>query len=174
MNYADIKICDAANGIGVRVSLFVSGCTHYCKGCFNKEAWDFNYGSLFENTEIQYIISKLSPDYISGLTILGGEPMDPHNQSGILPLIKKVREIYGDTKDIWIYTGYLYDKDLINGKVGECPECKDILSMIDIIVDGPFIESEKDLTLRFRGSRNQRIINVKESIKANKIVEYNL
>lgn len=174
MNYADIKICDAANGIGVRVSLFVSGCTHYCKGCFNKEAWDFNYGSLFENTEIQYIISKLSPDYISGLTILGGEPMDPHNQSGILPLIKKVREIYGDTKDIWIYTGYLYDKDLINGKVGECPECKDILSMIDIIVDGPFIESEKDLTLRFRGSRNQRIINVKESIKANKIVEYKL
>ena len=171
MNYADIKICDAANGPGVRVSLFVSGCTHHCKGCFNPETWDFNYGLQFENIEIRYIVSKLSPDYVSGLTILGGEPMDPINQKGILPLIKCIKEIYGNNKSIWIYTGYLFDKDLLNGNIGQTPECKEILSLIDVIVDGPFIEAEKDLRLSYRGSRNQRIIDVQKSLKENRIIE---
>ena len=138
MNYADIKRNDAANGPGVRISLFVSGCTHHCKGCFNEEAWDFNYGKPYTEKETDYIISELAPSYIGGLTILGGEPMDPANQPGILPLLRKVRETYGNTKSIWIYTGYLFDRDILGRMVDELPYTREILSYVDVIMDGPF------------------------------------
>ena len=163
MNFADIKICDAANGPGVRVSLFVSGCTHGCKGCFNKETWDFNYGTKFSEREVEYIIEKLAPDYISGLTILGGEPFHPNNQKDVFSLIQKVRKVYGDSKSIWVYTGYLLDKDILNGRIGDFSL---YLPMIDVVVDGPFVEEEKDLRIKFRGSRNQRLIDIKETLRA--------
>ena len=145
MNYADIKCNDAANGPGVRISLFVSGCTHHCKGCFNEVTWDFNYGNPFTQKEIDMIIKDLEPPYISGLTILGGEPMEPANQPGILPLIRKVREVYGSGKTIWIYSGYLFDRDILGRMVNEIPETKEILSGIDVLMDGPYVEELKDL-----------------------------
>lgn len=143
MNYADIKCNDAANGPGVRISLFVSGCTHHCKGCFNEVTWDFNYGNPFTQKEIDMIIKDLEPPYISGLTILGGEPMEPANQPGILPLIRKVREVYGSGKTIWIYSGYLFDRDILGRMVNEIPETKEILSGIDVLMDGPYVEELK-------------------------------
>ncbi len=170
MNYADIKQFDAANGPGIRISLFVSGCTHKCKGCFNEVAWDFNYGEPFTQNEIDRIIEYLRPEYISGLTILGGEPMEPSNQAGILPLLRRVREVYGDGKTIWIFSGYLFDKDILGRMVDTVPETRAILSCIDVMMDGPFIEEQKDLGAYFRGSNNQRAIKVPESIKAGELV----
>lgn len=170
MNYADIKQCDAANGPGIRISLFVSGCTHRCKGCFNEVAWDFNYGAPFTEKEIDLIIEYLKPSHITGLTILGGEPMEPSNQTGILPLLRKVREVYGNSKNIWIFSGYLFDRDILGKMVDTIPETKKILSYIDVIMDGPYIEEQKDLSAYFRGSSNQRGILVQESLAANKIV----
>lgn len=170
MNYADIKLYDAANGPGVRISLFVSGCTHRCKGCFNEEAWDFFYGNPYTDKQTDYIIEQLAPDYISGLTILGGEPMDPANQPGILPLLRKVREVYGQTKSIWLFTGYLFDKDIMGQMVDTLPYTKEILSYIDVIMDGPFIEEKKDLDAYFRGSSNQRAILVKETLASDRII----
>ncbi len=164
MNYADIKLNDAANGPGVRISLFVSGCRHRCKGCFNEEAWDFSYGSPYTEKETDYIIEQLAPDYIGGLTILGGEPMEPENQPGILPLLRKVREVYGNKKSIWIYTGYLFDRDILGTMVNELPYTKEILSYVDVMMDGPFIEERKDLDAYFRGSDNQRAILVRETL----------
>ena len=169
MNYADIKRNDAANGPGVRISLFVSGCTHHCKGCFNEEAWDFNYGKPYTEKETDYIISELAPGYIGGLTILGGEPMDPANQPGILPLLRKVRETYGNTKSIWIYTGYLFDRDILGRMVDELPYTREILSYVDVIMDGPFIEERKNLDAYFRGSDNQRAILVQETLADNRL-----
>lgn len=167
MNYADIKQNDAANGPGVRISLFVSGCTHHCKGCFNEVTWDFNYGRPFTHKEIDLIIEYLKPSYISGLTLLGGEPMEPVNQSGILPLLKKVREVYGDSKNVWIYTGYLFDRDIMGRMMEEVPETKEILPLVDVIMDGPYVESLKDLGAYFRGSSNQRAIDVPATLKNN-------
>lgn len=167
MNYADIKINDAANGPGIRISLFVSGCTHHCKGCFNEVTWDFNYGQPFTEKEIDLIIENLKPSHVSGLTLLGGEPMEPLNQTGILPLLRKVRETYGDSKNIWIYTGYLFDKDILGRMFNDVPETKEILSLVDVIMDGPYVESLKDLSAYFRGSSNQRAINVPETMKNN-------
>lgn len=167
MNYADIKLYDAANGPGIRVSLFVSGCTHKCKGCFNEEAWDFCYGNPYTDAETDYIIEQLAPDYIEGLTLLGGEPMDPRNQPGILPLLRKVRETYGSRKTIWLFTGYLFDRDILGRMLSEIPETKEILSYLDVIMDGPFIEEQKDLGAYFRGSSNQRAILVQETLKKN-------
>ena len=146
MNYADIKQCDAANGPGIRISLFVSGCTHRCKGCFNEVAWDFNYGKPFTPNEIDLIIEYLKPSHITGLTILGGEPMEPQNQTGILPLLRKVREVYGNTKTIWIFSGYLFDKDILGRMADAIPETNEILSLIDVIMDGPYVEELKDLS----------------------------
>ena len=165
MNYADIKCNDAANGPGVRISLFVSGCTHHCKGCFNEVTWDFNYGNPFTQKEIDMIIKDLEPPYISGLTILGGEPMEPANQPGILPLIRKVREVYGSGKTIWIYSGYLFDRDILGRMVNEIPETKEILSGIDVLMDGPYVEELKDLSAYFRGSSNQRAIDVPATLQ---------
>lgn len=171
MNYADIKQYDVANGIGVRVSLFVSGCTHHCKECFNKETWDFNYGKPFMQREIDAIIRYMEPDYVAGLTILGGEPMEPSNQEGILPLIRQVRERYPQ-KTIWCYTGYLFDKDIMERMYPESGTTREIISNLDILVDGEFILERKNLQINFRGSDNQRIIDVKKSLEAGAVVHW--
>lgn len=169
MNYANIKYDDIANGPGVRTSLFVSGCTHGCKGCFNEVAWDFKYGKTFSPEVIEEILESLRPDYISGLTILGGEPMEKVNQKGILPLISEFKNRYPD-KSLWIYSGYTFDSDLRPGGRAYCDETDKILSFCDVIVDGKFVESLYDITLRFRGSSNQRIIDVAKSLEKKRVV----
>jgi anaerobic ribonucleoside-triphosphate reductase activating protein len=171
MNYADIKQYDVANGIGVRVSLFVSGCTHHCKECFNKEAWDFNYGKPFTDKEIDRIIQYLKPGYVAGLSLLGGEPMEPENQAGLLPLLRKVREIYPE-KTIWCYSGYLFDKDIVGRMCKESEITRELLSYIDILVDGEFVLEKKNLKVNFRGSDNQRIIDVKKSLESGEIIHW--
>ena len=170
MYYGNIKNTDIANGEGVRVTLFVSGCTHHCKNCFNPETWNFCYGKPFTDEVQDQIIKMLETDYIKGLTLLGGEPMEPQNQEVLLKLVKKVREVYGDKKNIWCYTGYVFDKDLIKESRARCEHTDEFLKHLDILVDGPFIEDLKNLTLKFRGSSNQRIINVPETLKTNDIV----
>lgn len=169
MNYGTIKKYDVADGPGVRVSLFVSGCTHHCKGCFNPETWDFNFGKPFDSDVINEILEALQPSYIRGFTILGGEPFEYKNQLGVLPLLKEIRTRYPD-KDIWCYTGYDFEKDLLGEMAKQWPETYEMLSLIDILVDGEFVEAKKDLALRFRGSSNQRIIMVPESLEQNKVV----
>lgn len=169
MNYATIKSYDVANGPGVRVSLFVSGCTHRCKGCFNAEAWDFSYGSPYTTETEDQILEYLKPWYIRGLSLLGGEPFEPVNQAALLPLLRRVRETYPD-KTIWCYTGYNYETDLLSGHLGPWEITQEMLSYIDILVDGEFHIDEKDLSLRFKGSRNQRIINIPASTAADSIV----
>jgi len=169
MNYANIKYNDIANGEGVRTSLFVSGCTHHCKGCFNSEAWDFNYGKVFDKSIEDKIIESLKPKHINGLTLLGGEPMEPANQKALLPFIKRVKSIFPN-KTIWCYSGYLFDKELLAESRAHTPWTKELLSYIDILVDGKFDIKLKDITLRFKGSSNQRVIDVKQSLKNNKII----
>ncbi len=158
MNYANIKNCDIADGPGVRISLFVSGCRHHCKGCFNAETWDFNFGQPYTQETEEELLKLLEPDYIQGFTLLGGEPFEPENQVELVHLLRKVRETFPQ-KDIWCYTGYLYDEDLIEGGKVYTEVTKEMLSYIDVLVDGEFIEAEKDLSLEFRGSRNQRILH---------------
>ncbi|MCD8103753.1 MAG: anaerobic ribonucleoside-triphosphate reductase activating protein [Lachnospiraceae bacterium] len=159
MKYGSIKKIDIANGPGVRVSLFVSGCRHHCKGCFNAETWDFSYGRPFTSETEAEILEALTPDYIQGFTALGGEPFEPENQPVVAGLMKKIRE-YLPNKDIWCYTGYLYDVDLVPGGRVFTNVTQELLSYIDVLVDGEFIEAEKDISLQFRGSRNQRILYV--------------
>ena len=161
MHYAEIKTCDIANGPGVRTSLFVSGCTHRCKGCFNEIAWDFNYGREFTEATIKEIIDSLAPDYVTGLTLLGGEPFEHSNQQGLLPRLREVRKTYPDLS-IWCFTGYDFEKDVLGRMINEWPETKELLSYIDVLVDGEFKIQEKEYGLDFRGSRNQRIINLKD------------
>ena len=173
MNYADIKQYDVANGPGVRVSVFVSGCTHYCKGCFNEEAWDFNYGQPFTEETIATILRYMQPSYVKGLTVLGGEPMEPQNQPAVLELLKKVKESYPE-KSVWMFSGYDYEKDMLGRMWEEVPETKEILSCIDVLVDGEFVEELKNLSLRFKGSSNQRTILVQESLQAGCVVFYDL
>ena len=162
MNVAEIKKCDIANGPGVRVSLFVSGCTHHCPGCFNKVAWDFDYGTPFTEAVQQEILTALAPDYVRGLTLLGGEPLEPINQQALLPFLEKIRECLPN-KDIWCYSGYTFEQIYADISAG-IPETGKLLSLIDVLVDGRFIESKKDITLRFRGSSNQRIIDLPSSL----------
>ena len=150
MNYCGIKKTDIANGPGVRVSLFVSGCRNHCPGCFQPETWDFDYGEPFTKETEDEIIKALRPSWIQGLSILGGDPMEPENQSVLLPFLRRVKEELPE-KDVWLYTGYLLER------VGTSP----LLSYTDVVVDGPFIEAEKDAALAFRGSRNQRIIQLR-------------
>lgn len=169
MNYAEIKKCDVANGPGVRVSLFVSGCTHHCKECFNPETWDFNYGREFTDNTEEEIIKYMEPEYIKGLTLLGGEPLEHCNQQGLLPLLRKVKQIYPE-KNIWCFTGYDFEKDVTGHMLGEWEETKEMLSYIDVMVDGEFIADKKDLNLVFKGSSNQRTIMVQESMKCGEIV----
>ena len=169
MNYAEIKNCDIANGPGVRISLFVSGCTHHCPGCFNQVAWDFDYGQPFTQQTIDQILEMLKPGYIKGLTLLGGEPFEPENQGAIVDLLRQIKEKYPE-KSIWAFSGYLFDRDILSGRLGNWEITKEYLSYLDVLVDGPFVEAKKNLSLRFRGSENQRIIDVPASLAANRIV----
>ena len=166
MKYATIKNNDIANGPGVRVSLFVSGCTHRCPGCFNEVAWDFNYGEPFTQETIDSILEMLKPSYIKGLTLLGGEPFEPENQGAIVELLRQVKKAYPD-KSIWAFSGYLFDRDILSGRLGDTSE---YLSYLDVLVDGPFVMAKKNLSLRFRGSENQRLIDVPASLSAGEIV----
>ena len=168
MNYSAIKNCDIANGFGVRVSLFVSGCTHHCKNCFNKETWSFTSGEPFTKEVEDKIISDLAPSYIDGLSLLGGEPMEKVNQKGLLPFIKRVKEAYPD-KNIWCYTGYLYEDLLPGGKV-HTEDTDELLSLIDILVDGEFVEELYSIMLKFRGSANQRVIDLNKTRETGEIV----
>ena len=169
MNYATIKNCDIANGPGVRVSLFVSGCTHRCKGCFNEVAWDFDYGEPFTADTVDYILKLLSPDHIQGLTLLGGEPFDPKNQKDIVKLLKEVKKNY-PSKTVWAFTGYIFDKDILAWSQDPEQVTREYLQYVDVLVDGPFVESRKNLSLRFRGSDNQRIIDVQRSLAEGHVV----
>ena len=164
-----IKYNDIANGPGVRTSIFVSGCTHHCKGCFNEIAWDFNYGTPFTDATISDIINSMKPDYIAGLTLLGGEPFEPANQRGLIPLLKAVKENY-PAKDIWCFTGYLFDEDIMDKMYDKYPETREMLSYIDVCVDGRFVEELKDMMLKFKGSSNQRTILVQQSLKEGTVV----
>lgn len=171
MNYAEIKYCDVANGPGVRTSLFVSGCSHHCPGCFNEIAWDFNYGKPFTQDTIDSIIESLKPDYIQGLTLLGGEPFEYSNQKGLLPLVRQARKVLPQ-KDIWCFTGFLFDKDIIENMCKKWKETNELLSYIDVLVDGRFVEELKNLNLKFKGSENQRTILVNESLKSGNVILY--
>lgn len=166
MNFADIRPIDVANGPGVRVSLFVSGCTHHCRECFNPETWDFAYGAPFTDAEVEAILKHLAPAHIKGLSVLGGEPFEPQNQETVLTLVRRVRQEYPG-KDIWCYSGYLFEA-LRDGKVGL--HSRALLEELDVLVDGPFVIGQKDLSLRFRGSANQRLIDVPASLKAGEVV----
>ena len=161
MNYASIRTCDIANGEGVRVSLFVSGCTHHCKGCFNEAAWDFAYGEPFTKKTENEILAALGPDFIDGLTLLGGEPMEPENQRALMPLLRRFREKFGDAKTLWIYTGCVLETDLKAESRWRTEVTDEMLSLTDVLVDGPFLEAKKDISLQFRGSSNQRIIRLR-------------
>lgn len=167
MNYAEIKKFDIANGTGVRVSLFVSGCRHRCKGCFNEEAWDFSYGKPFLRETEDDILSSLKPDYISGLSLLGGEPFEKENQEALLPFLKRVREAY-PLKDIWCYTGFTLEA-LLDGNA-RTAHTAEMFSLISVLVDGPFILEKKNVSLKFRGSENQRIIDLPLTLSKGEII----
>lgn len=162
MHYANIKNNDITNGPGIRVSLFVSGCTHHCKGCFNEIAWDFDYGKPFTEETIEEILEMLRPNYIKGLTLLGGEPFEPQNQGAIVELLRRVKEAYPQ-KSIWSFSGYVFEK-IVSGTLGDWAITKEFLSYLDVLVDGPFVEEKKNLNLRFRGSENQRLLDVPASL----------
>lgn len=169
MNYAGIKYCDIANGKGCRTVLFVSGCRNRCEDCFQPQTWDFGYGEAFDAKVQQEILDSLKPDYVQGLTLLGGEPFEEENQSALVPFVREVRAQY-PKKDIWAYTGYVYDQDLIPGGRKYTKDTETLLSMIDILVDGPFIREQKDITLKFRGSRNQRVIDLRKTLECGTVV----
>ena len=170
MNYGNIKDKDIANGEGIRVSLFVSGCTHHCKNCFNPETWDFNYGNPFTTEVEDKLLAMLEPAYIKGITLLGGEPMEPNNQRALLPFVKRIREKFGTTKTIWSFTGFVYDKDLITGGRAHTEVTDELMQNLDVLVDGPFVESLKNLSLKFRGSSNQRIIDMPATLEKGEVV----
>ncbi len=169
MNYAVIKKFDIANGPGVRVSLFVSGCRHKCKNCFNSEAWDFGYGKPFTEDTVKEIITALSPSYIEGFSLLGGEPFEPENQGALAELLAEIKQKLPE-KTVWCYTGFLFDTQLLEGRVGNVETVRKMLSNIDVLVDGKFVEELKSPDLIFRGSSNQRIIDVKKSLELGETV----
>ncbi|MBO5327432.1 MAG: anaerobic ribonucleoside-triphosphate reductase activating protein [Clostridia bacterium] len=168
MHYATIKPRDIANGPGVRVSLFVSGCTHRCPGCFNAEAWDFDYGKPFDGAVVDELLGLLEPDYVKGLSLLGGEPFEPQNQAALVELLRKVREKY-PTKTVWCYSGYTLEQ-LRGESRARCEYTDEMLSMIDVLVDGRFVMEKKNIRLRFRGSENQRLIDLNKTREAGEIV----
>ena len=165
MNYSEIKYCDIANGIGVRTSLFVSGCRNKCVGCFNPKTWDFNFGKVFTEDNKKEILDSIREEYVNGLTLLGGEPFEPENQKELLDLVLQVKDIEG--KNIWAFTGYTYEY-LIENKIPGVTEW--LLDNIDVLIDGKFDIEQKDITLKFRGSRNQRIIDLNKTRQVNRIV----
>ena len=169
MNYATFRTHDVANGPGVRVSLFVSGCTHRCRGCFNAEAWDFSYGQPYTEELEERILEALAPDYVKGFSLLGGEPFEPSNQATLVYLLEKIKERYPN-KTVWCYSGFDFSDDLTAGRVGDPSITRRMLCCIDVLVDGKFVEEKKDLSLRFRGSSNQRIINVPASLESGEVI----
>lgn len=169
LHFATVKNCDIANGEGVRVSLFVSGCTHRCPGCFNEVAWDFDYGTPFTPETEEHLFSLLAPDYIAGLSLLGGEPFEPANQRALLPFLEELKRRMPH-KTVWCYTGYIYEKELLQPSRARCETTDAMLACIDILVDGPFVEAKKSLRLRFRGSSNQRVIDLCASRAAGEVV----
>lgn len=173
MNYGTIKPCDIANGEGVRVSLFVSGCTHHCQDCFNPETWDFSYGTPFTADTEQALLEALDHDYIDGLSLLGGEPFEPDNQRTLLPFLRKVRARFPQ-KTIWCYSGYQLDKELWQTSRARCECTDDMLALLDVLVDGEFVREKRNISLPFRGSENQRIIDVPRSLKTGRIELYPL
>ena len=170
MNYSAIKYCDIANGTGVRTVLFVSGCRNCCKGCFQPETWDFSYGQPFPRKVEDALIESLQPSYIKGLTLLGGDPMEPENQAALLPFLRRVKKLCPE-KDIWAYTGYVLDRDLVSGGKCDTQDTQEMLSYIDVLVDGPFLEEEYSIMLKFKGSANQRVIDCKHYAATGTIVE---
>lgn len=171
MYYGTIKKYDIADGEGVRVTLFVSGCTNHCKGCFQPETWAFDYGKPYTEAVEQELIDALKSENIQGLTLLGGEPFEPENQRVLVNLLRRVRQECPD-KDIWSYTGFVYDRDLLAGQRRHCEVTDEMLSYLDVLVDGPFVEELKDIRLIFRGSSNQRVLNMKETLRQGKPVIY--
>lgn len=170
MNYCNIKFCDIANGEGVRTTLFVSGCTNHCQECFQPETWDFHYGEPFTDAVADRVIDSLKPSYVNGLTLLGGEPFEPANQRELLPFLQRVRQACPD-KNIWCFTGFTLDDELLrDGSYPRCEVTDQMLSLIDVLVDGRFVRSLKDISLKFRGSSNQRIIDLKKSLEQGSIV----
>ena len=169
MYYGEIKKNDIANGLGVRVSLFVSGCRHCCKNCFNSDTWSFSYGKPFTEATVEEILKALEPAFVSGFSLLGGEPFEPENQEELLKLLCRIKKEYPN-KDIWCYTGFLLDEELLGNSRANTPYTKEMLSYIDVLVDGRFIEELKDISLKFRGSSNQRVIDVKKTLATNEIV----
>ena len=171
MNYAEIKNLDIANGPGLRVSLFVSGCTHHCKGCFNPESWDFNYGQPFTEATEEELLSLLENEHIRGLSLLGGEPFEPANQAVLAPFLHRVKAKF-PYKDVWCYSGYNFEQDMLTGNLGPWEITEQMLNCIDVLVDGEFVIELKNPNLRFRGSANQRVILVQESLKEDRIVQW--
>ena len=171
MNYAEIKNLDIANGPGLRVSLFVSGCTHHCKGCFNPESWDFNYGQPFTEATEEELLSWLENEHIRGLSLLGGEPFEPANQAVLAPFLQRVKAKF-PYKDVWCYSGYNFEQDMLTGNLGPWEITEQMLNCIDVLVDGEFVIELKNPNLRFRGSANQRVILVQESLKEDRIVQW--
>ena len=168
MNFATIKKRDIADGPGVRVSLFVSGCTHRCEGCFNEIAWDFDYGAPFTDAVQDELLEALAPDYVQGLTLLGGEPFEPENQRALLPFLKRVREVYPQ-KNIWCYSGYTLEQ-LQGESRARCEVTDEMLAQLDVLVDGRFVLAKKNIRLRFRGSENQRLIDMNKTRETGEIV----
>ena len=171
MNYGEIKNFDIANGEGVRVSLFVSGCTHHCKNCFNRETWRFDFGKPFTAETEELLLKELAPDYIDGLSLLGGEPFEPQNQAALLPFLRRVKAAY-PKKTVWCYTGYLFDTELLQPSRARCEHTDEMLSLMDVLVDGEFVQELYRINLQFRGSGNQRIIAVQPSLASGTVVEY--
>ena len=166
MNYAEIKNLDIANGPGLRVSLFVSGCTHHCKGCFNPESWNFNYGQPFTEATQEHLLELLENEHIRGLSLLGGEPFEPENQRELLPFVRNFKALY-PAKTVWCYSGYTWEQ--LTGKEPSPARCEvtdELLALLDVLVDGRFVQAEHDISLRFRGSRNQRLLDVPKSLAA--------
>lgn len=169
MHYSNIKDCDIANGTGVRITLFVSGCTNHCRNCFQPQTWDFDYGEEFDKAAEDKLIDMLKPDYIQGLTLLGGEPMEPDNQRGLLHFVKRVRETYPG-KDIWCFTGFTYEQLKEDGSHPRCEVTDELLDNIDVLVDGRFVEELKSPALQFRGSSNQRLIDMNKTRAEGRVV----
>ena len=166
MYYGEIKNCDIANGEGVRVTLFVSGCTNHCKNCFQPQTWDFCYGQPFTTETEDYLLSLLSPVYINGLTLLGGEPFEPENQRELLPFVRNFKALY-PAKTVWCYSGYTWEQ--LTGKEPSPARCEvtdELLALLDVLVDGEFVQAKHDISLRFRGSSNQRLLDVKKTLAA--------
>ena len=171
MYYGNIKNYDIADGEGVRVTLFCSGCTNHCKGCFQPETWNFHYGKEYTKETEDHLIDLLTNPNIQGLTLLGGDPFEPDNQRAILPLLKRMHQELPE-KDVWAYTGFIYDIDLIEGGRRHVEVTDEFLSNIDVLVDGPFVLEKKDITLYFKGSSNQRLIDMKKTLQEGKVVIY--